>query len=198
MTYFLYESSYNNSPHQISQAEAPKSSNPKIKFSAKNLESFEGLLNTIILYESLTKAIFFGGGVGFLFGQMTELKSAGRFTGYGNLGNLSEGIVMKKPTAMSHTFTSFCFLGLLVLIDSLSTDHHRGFLFVRRGIQQVIMTKQRSPPDPRFPPQGSLEGKDPTIPSYLPPPSPSNSGLLRSRCCKTCSRLCDAAGGEIS
>lgn len=58
---------------------------------------------------SLTKAIFFGGGFGFLFGQMTELKSAGRFTGYGNLGNLSEGIVMKKPTAMSHTFRSFCF-----------------------------------------------------------------------------------------
>ena len=77
MTYFLYESSYNNSPHQISQAEAPKSSNPKIKFSAKNLESFEGLLNTIILYESLTKAIFFGGGVGFLLDKWLNSKVRG-------------------------------------------------------------------------------------------------------------------------
>ena len=58
---------------------------------------------------SLTKKQFSWGGVGFLFGQMTDSKVRGGSKLTEIFGNLSEGIVMKKPTAMSHTFRSFCF-----------------------------------------------------------------------------------------
>ena len=150
------------------QAEAPKSSNPKIKFSAKNLESFEGLLNTIILKEALQKKQCSWGG-GWVFVWTNDwLKSAGRFKAHGNLWeSIRRDCNEEANSNVTHLqVILFFFGGFLVLIDSLSTDHHRGFLFVRCGIQQVIMTKQRSPPHPRFPTQGSL-------PSYLPHPPAS-------------------------
>lgn len=102
--------------HHISQAKGPKSSNPKIKFSAKNLDCdgfFDGLLNTLVPYESLMKAFFLWGEMGFPWAN-NWLKSVSF--------NDQKGIVMKKPTAMGATPSGHFVFGAswwFFLIDSL-------------------------------------------------------------------------------